>query len=1127
MPEGFAFCGRCGAPLSSGSDAEERRVVTVLFCDVVGFTARSDRADPEDVRAVLRPYHARLRHEIERFGGTLDKFIGDGVMAIFGAPVAHEDDPERAVRSGLAIQQAVADLNHAQADLDLKVRVGINSGEAVVAWDRRETETVIGDVVNTASRLEGVAPVGGVVVGEPTFQATRRVFDYQPLPPVRVKGKAEPLHIWRAISARSRLGFVTDQAPISPFLGRAAELERLQATYRTTRDEVSVQLVTVVGEPGVGKSRLVREFHTFVDRQPDLIIWRQGHCLPYGEGISFWALGEVLKAHAGILEFDAPSTAAAKLADAVAAVIDDQAERQWVEARLAPMVGLAGEIGAAQGTPEREEAFAAWRRFLEAMAARRPLVVVLEDLHWADDAMLAFIQDLVENASGVSLLVVGTARLELYDHAPDWGNLPGKATTITLGPLSDGDTTRLLASLLGRAVLPAELQARLLVQVGGNPLYAEQVCWMLEEQGLLEPDGRMGVFPDSIQALIAARLDTLPQEPRALLQNAAVVGTTFWPGALSTLTGRDPATIQADLQELARRAFIRRADDSSVAGETEYAFWHAVTRDVVYGQLPRMARIQKHRAVAHWIQQIVGERVTDHAELLTHHYLTALELAKAARALTEVAQLQDQAIESLILAGDRAMQLDAARADLHYQRALGLLPTDYPGRAKVLANAAEAARQTNRTDQAEQLLSQAIAEFRARGDRLGAGDAMVRQANIYWHRGETERGRTTVVAALELLEQEPPGRELAAAFLEMGKDIHTSGRPAEALDWLRKATDLADRLGAEEIRQQALQYRGCARGELGDLDGLNDVREAVALGLQLGLGRGTTVAYGNLASELWEFDGPAAAMRSVQVGLSFSQVRGITEQTQWLSVSKVECLEELGQWDEALRLADQLLASSGDLAQSYKAILLIPSKAHILLCRGQRQEADAHKDWFLSHSRHIGDLQVLAHVFPIAALTEQANGDLTAAIQLVQELERMTQNGPPCYRAQPLPDVARICKAAGKPDLIERFMEGADAPAARYQHSLVTGRAILAEAQGKLQEAARLYADAGDRWRNFGVVLEHGQALLSLGRCATQLGQPPARDWLLDARRVFAQLRARPLLAETDRWLHHVAVKSG
>jgi class 3 adenylate cyclase/tetratricopeptide (TPR) repeat protein len=1135
IPGGFAFCGRCGTPLSAAPDVEERRVVTVLFCDLVGFTARFDHADPEDVRALLRPYHARLRQEIERFRGTLDKFIGDGVMAVFGAPVAHEDDPERAVRSALAILAAVEELNQGQPDLDLNVRIGVTTGEAVVAADRRHSESVVGDVVNTASRLQGVAPVGGIVVGEPTFKSTRRLFDYEPLPPARVKGKAEPLPIWRVRSARSRFGVAVDQQPTSPFLGRATELHRLQTIYARTLDEASVQLVTVVGEPGVGKSRLVREFHAFVDARPELVAWRQGHCLPYGEGISFWALGEALKAHAGILEFDEPTAAAAKLADAVAAAVQERAERQWLEVRLAPLLGLVGEAGDQRGSPEQSEAFTAWRRFLEALAAKRPLVLVLEDLHWADEALLAFIHHLVEESSGVPLLIVSTARLELFDRAPDWDTGPRMATTIPLPPLSNTDTARLIAAQLDQAVLPAETQTALLTRVGGNPLYAEQVCRMLDDQGLLERNGRTArlargadaVFPDSIQALIAARLDTLTPERKALLQDAAVVGTIFWSGSLVAIGGRDPVSVRADLEELARRAFIRPARGSSVNGEFEYAFWHALTREVAYSQLPRTARVKKHRAVAGWIEQIAGERVTDHAEMLAHHYVTALELAGAARAADEVAGLQEHARRFLILAGDRAMALDVARADVHYQRALALLPPGHPDRAKILAKAAEATQQAGRVVQAEQLFNQAIVDLQVRGDRIGAGDAMVRQANVIWFRGETARSRSMVAAAIELLEREPPGHELAAAYLEMGKGVLTSGRPKEALDWLRKAISLADRLDADDIRQGALHLRGWARGEIGDLSGLEDVRESVELALRLGLGRGTAVAYGNLGTELFKFEGPAAALRPMEAGLAFCEQRGIVEEAYWLSVGMVDCLAELGRWNEAMGLADQLLARHADLTESYEGVNLAARKAYILLFRGAGDEAGILKERFLSRGRHIGDLQVISNVFPIAALIEQASGDVDAVALLVSELERATRNGPAGYRAMPLPDVARVCTAAGNPGLAKRFLEGAEAPAARYQHCLVTAQAVLAEAHGDLKEAAKLYADAGDRWSNFGVVLEHGQALLGLGRCTARLGRRSlARDWLLDARKIFIQLDARPLLAETDGWLHQVAAQT-
>jgi class 3 adenylate cyclase len=348
-PGGFRFCGYCSAPLDAAADvrAEERKVVTVLFCDVVGFTSASEQADPEDVRARMQPYYARLRREIEAYGGSVEKFIGDAVMAIFGAPLAHEDDAERAVRAGLRILDAMADLNTDDPSLNLSVRVGINTGEVVanLAADLDAGEAAVhGDAVNTAARIQTAATVNSVAVGEATFQATERVFDYRPLDAVSVKGKDAPVRVWQALAARARFGSDM-RTHETPLVGRDVERTLLRGIFERAVRDTSVQLVTIVGEAGVGKSRLVWELETFIEEHPDLIAWRQGRCLPYGDGIAFWALGEIVKADAGILESDPPDAAAAKLARTVD---PGERDREWLLARLGTLVGVDAEAGADQ-----------------------------------------------------------------------------------------------------------------------------------------------------------------------------------------------------------------------------------------------------------------------------------------------------------------------------------------------------------------------------------------------------------------------------------------------------------------------------------------------------------------------------------------------------------------------------------------------------------------------------------------------------------------------------------------------------------------------------------------------------------------------------------------------------------
>ena len=542
-PEGFAFCGYCTAPLAEQPPpvVEERKIVSVLFCDLVGFTAASEQQDPEDVRARIRPYHARLRQEIERYGGTVEKFVGDAVMAVCGAPVAHEDDAERAVRAGLRILEAIAELNEADPELGLQVRIGINTGEAVVAVGARPERgegLVTGDVVNTAARIQTVAPVNGVAVSEQTYRTTSHVFEYEPLTPVSVKGKTEPLSLWRANAVRDRFGRDSNRGYETPFVGRELEKPLLIGTFERAAQQRSVQLVTIVGEPGVGKSRLAAELFAYIDAKPELITWRQGRCLPYGEGITFWALGEIVKAEAGILESDSAEVAAAKLE---AAVSPEEPERQWLIQRLAPLVGVE-----AASPAERQELFTAWRRFLESLAAARPSVFVFDDLHWADEALLAFLEYLAEWSQGVPLLVLCTARPELYERRPGWGAGQRNAHTVNLSPLSDRETAELVFNLTIATVLSQELESAILERAGGNPLYAEEFVRLLADRGLGPSEEALNEseLPESVQALIAARLDTLSPERKSLLQDAAVLGKVFWLGALAEIGGRDPGELE-------------------------------------------------------------------------------------------------------------------------------------------------------------------------------------------------------------------------------------------------------------------------------------------------------------------------------------------------------------------------------------------------------------------------------------------------------------------------------------------------------------------------------------------------------------------------------------------------------
>ncbi|HEX5578472.1 MAG TPA: AAA family ATPase, partial [Candidatus Limnocylindria bacterium] len=771
-----------------------------------------------------------------------------------GFPIAHEDDALRAVRAGLDICARAADLE-GLGGVAIRLRVGVNTGEVLarMSVDTSSGERFLaGDAVNTASRIQSAAPEMGVAVGLATYQATRAAIEYQELEPATLKGKTEPVRIFHAIGPKARTGVDLTGAQASTYIGRTDELAELKRLFESTVRDTSVNLVTVIGEAGMGKSRITAELRAHVMRLDQPVIWRQGRCLPYGEGITFWALGEVVKAQAGILESDSPADAEAKL-DRVLPTGPDQA---WMRERLLPLIGL-------ESAPaNRDESFAAWRLFLAGMAADQPAVVVIEDLHWADEAMLTFLEHVAQEGAHGPLFLLATSRPDLLTRYPGFASGLPNAHRLELAPLTTDETVSLVTSLLG-AVVPADLSGPIIERADGNPLYAEEYVALLRDRDLLDQTNgtvtlRAGAdlpVPESIHALLAARLDTLPPERKSLLTDAAVVGKVFWDGPVVAMSGRDPDEVARELGELAQLGFVRPAAQSSMSGEHEYAFWHVLGRDVAYRQLPRGSRAARHAGAATWLEAKLGERADDIADVLADHWRTALELSRAAGQEDLARQAEPKAIHFLVRAGERAVGLDISAGLVRFEAALALTPPGHPERADILVRFADTVAHLPRWEEAAGALSEAIAEFEKQDDWRGKGRALIVKAGglagVEYH--------DVLHEALALLEAHDPTPELVDALTERGVEQFYDLEPAQAIATLDRALRMAKDLGLP-TPGRALGFRGDARLDHGDAGGMDDFRESIAASEAAGRGRDIAINTINMGVWVWFYDGPVAAM---------------------------------------------------------------------------------------------------------------------------------------------------------------------------------------------------------------------------------------------------------------------------
>ena len=1121
-PDGARFCIACGAPIETAASGEqpaarpsgrataaaegtpppgrgvdERRTVTVLFADLSGYTAVAETLDPESVKRLLERILARLGDEVERYGGHVDKFIGDNVMAIFGAPVAHGDDAERAVRAGLAMQAAMDEINGPlarQHGVTFQLCVGINTGE-VLAGHFGRGYTVIGDSVNVAARLQAAANPASVTVGEQTYRATCESIEYRALPaPLELKGKAEPVRAWEALAAGARPDALQSpaQQARAPLVGRRAELAQLHELFGRVERKRGPHLVTVIGEAGVGKSRLLAQFEAELGRDSARPLLRRGRCLPYGSSIVYWPLGEVIRAECGIVDGDPPAAAweklSARLGSLLGATEPDGARpaaaKVMVVGRLlgieAPEDATAAEHGDAQRA--REVFFAAVRACVEGLASAGPLVLVWEDIHWADEGMLDLIEHLAQWVRA-PVLQVCLARDELLERREGWGGVRRDATTLFLDPLGESETRELISTLLAAETDTEELVAAVAARAEGNPLFAEEMV-----RRLAESDGASAAeLPATVQGLLAARLDSLDPFQRRLLSHAAVVGRAFWEGALTSVAEAEGGDLQAALVALRERDMVVAGEGSALAGEPELAFKHVLIRDVAYEMLPKAVRAQKHFEVAGFIEARADERVEEVVALLAEHYSRAAQLAnELGLAPEEIEPYRAKALHYLEAAGDAATAFYSnAEAFSNYATAREQAGEDEEAVARLLEKQGDVALRLGRVDAAIEVWERAL-EYRRGQEELERVAELHRKIGAgLAHKGERKQAIEHHQRGINLIKDGEPSLALVRLYEEAAWLYMQTGDNMLAIYASEKALRLAERLGEVRAASRAHGIFGRVFGRIGDTV---KARENLERAVELARGSDaheTVLALLALGHHLETSDGDyAGAAGAYREALALAQQIGDVPAEIELHAAVAQLALYAGDWEEVRRASD----ASAELSEREGLIgkLCLPYVLRGWLHWRAGEWTEAERSYRRAHelAEQTGWSEVCFDALHGLSCALRDQGELHGAeAALVQALDVCERAGLIVQSIQANSTRALLLGLAGRPAQAAEAAQEAVELAGRVHYPV--GEAAAAEAAGVVGSPPEALAElhqAQEAWQRL-------ERPLDAARCRLLLGQ--------------------------------------